>query len=100
MRDYPSGRLVRACGIVTMRQQPQTAKGVLFMTLEDETGCHNLIVWKRAFDAQRETVLASRLLIVVGELQKVDGVSHVVARRFHDVSDWITDLPVPSRNFH
>jgi len=97
---HKHGQGVRIAGLVLNRQRPQTAKGVLFMTLEDETGCHNLVVWKRAFDAQRATVLGSRLLIVVGELQKVDGVPHVVARRFHDVSDWITDMPVPSRNFH
>jgi error-prone DNA polymerase len=94
------GQGVRVAGLVLNRQRPQTAKGVLFMTLEDETGCHNLVIWKRDFDAQRETVLGSRILIVVGELQKVDGVTHVVARRFRDVSDWIAELPVPSRNFH
>ncbi len=91
---------VRVAGLVLNRQRPQTAKGVLFMTLEDETGCHNLIVWKRAFDAQRATVLGSRLLVVAGELQKVDGVTHIVARRFRDISGWIADLPVPSRDFH
>ncbi|MBA4284662.1 MAG: error-prone DNA polymerase [Xanthomonadaceae bacterium] len=94
------GQGVRIAGLVLNRQRPQTAKGVLFMTLEDETGCHNLIVWKRAFDAQRAMVLGSRLLIVVGELQKMDGVTHIVARHFRDASDWITDMPVVSRNFH
>ncbi|WP_022975396.1 error-prone DNA polymerase [Nevskia ramosa] len=91
---------VRIAGLVLNRQRPQTAKGVMFMTLEDETGCHNLVVWKKSFDAQRAVVLGSRLLIVSGELQKVDGVTHVVARRFRDVSDWIADMPIPSRNFH
>ena len=91
---------VRIAGLVLNRQRPQTAKGVMFMTLEDETGCHNLVVWKKSFDAQRAVVLGSRLLIVVGELQKVDGVMHVVAKRFRDVSDWIADMPVVSRNFH
>ena len=91
---------VRIAGLVLNRQRPQTAKDVLFMTLEDETGCHNLVVWKKNFDAQRAVVLGSRLLIVTGELQKVDGVTHIVAKRFRDVSDWIADMPVVSRNFH
>ncbi|WP_293000673.1 error-prone DNA polymerase [Nevskia sp.] len=100
MAALAHGQGVRVAGLVLNRQRPQTAKGVLFMTLEDETGCHNLIVWKRAFDAQRATVLGSRMLIVVGELQKVDGVTHIVAKRFRDASDWIAGLPVSSRNFH
>ncbi|WP_293367416.1 error-prone DNA polymerase [Nevskia sp.] len=100
MAELAHGQGVRVAGLVLNRQRPQTAKGVLFMTLEDETGCHNLIVWKRAFDAQRATVLGSRLLIVVGELQKVDGVTHIVAKRFRDASDWISEMPVASRNFH
>ncbi len=100
MAALEHGQGVRVAGLVLNRQRPQTAKGVLFMTLEDETGCHNLIVWKRAFDAQRAVVLGSRMLIVAGELQKVDGVTHIVARRFRDAGDWLTGLPVPARNFH
>lgn len=100
MAALKHGQGVRVAGLVLNRQRPQTAKGVLFMTLEDETGCHNLIVWKRAFDAQRAVVLGSRILIVAGELQKVDGVTHIVARRFRDAGDWLTGLPVPARNFH
>ncbi|MCX7071448.1 MAG: error-prone DNA polymerase [Gammaproteobacteria bacterium] len=100
MAALKHGQGVRVAGLVLNRQRPQTAKGVLFMTLEDETGCHNLIVWKRAFDAQRAVVLGSRMLIVAGELQKVDGVTHIVARRFRDAGDWLTGLPVPARNFH
>jgi len=61
LRDLPSGRLVRACGIVVMRQRPQTAKGVTFVTLEDETGSVNVIVWKSLQDKQRAELLRSRL---------------------------------------
>ncbi|WP_293393958.1 error-prone DNA polymerase [Nevskia sp.] len=100
MAMFAHRQSVRIAGLVLNRQRPQTAKGVLFMTLEDETGCHNLVVWKKSFDSQRAVVLGSRLLIVTGELQKVDDVTHIVARRFRDISDWIADMPVVSRNFH
>ena len=66
LRDLPSGRLVRACGLVVMRQQPQTAKGVVFVTLEDETGSVNVIVWKSLREKQRSELLHSRLMAVYG----------------------------------
>ncbi|NVO07747.1 MAG: error-prone DNA polymerase, partial [Rhodoferax sp.] len=72
MRDYPSGRLVRACGIVTMRQQPQTAKGVVFVTLEDETGSVNVIVWKAVKEQFREALYRARLMAVFGIWQRDD----------------------------
>jgi len=93
------GQQLQVAGLVLNRQRPQTANGTLFMTLEDETGYHNLIVWRAALDAQRKIVLGSRMLIVRGELQKQEGVTHIVARRFHDVSDWLGSLPVASRDF-
>ena len=61
MRDLPHGRLVRTCGLVTMRQQPQTANGVVCVTLEDETGSTNVIVWKRLKDKQRPELFARAL---------------------------------------
>ena len=70
MHDLPSGRLVRACGIVTARQQPPTAKGVVFITLEDETGSVNVIVWKSVREKQRAQALKSRLLAVYGVWQR------------------------------
>jgi error-prone DNA polymerase len=93
------GQRLQIAGLVLNRQRPQTANGTMFMTLEDETGSHNLIIWRAALDAQRSVVLGSRMLIVRGELQKQEGVTHIVARRFHDVSDWLGDLPVSSRDF-
>ena len=104
MRDYPSGRLVRACGIVTMRQRPQTAKGVVFITLEDETGSVNVIVWKSVREQFRHTLYQSRLMAVYGILQRDEEsggeVRHVVAKRLVDLTHWLGDLATMSRDFH
>ena len=70
LNALPDGTDVAACGIVTLRQQPQTAKGTIFMTLEDETGAVNVIVWKSLREAQREAVLHARLLAVHGVWQR------------------------------
>ena len=104
LRDQPSGRLVRACGLVTMRQQPPTAKGVLFITLEDETGCVNVIVWKRLRERQRTAALKSRLLAVYGVWQRDDEsggeVRHLVAGHMKDLTPLLGDLATLSREFH
>jgi error-prone DNA polymerase len=100
MRDYPSGRLVRACGIVTMRQQPQTAKGVVFVTLEDETGSVNVIVWKAVKEQFREVVYRARLMAVFGVWQREGEVRHVVAKRLVDLTHLLGDLSTVSRDFH
>ena len=90
-----------ACGIVVMRQQPETAKGTIFVTLEDETGSVNVIVWKRVREQHRQALLASRLLVVAGQWQKSDeGVMHLVARRLVDVTPWLGRLGTHSRDFH
>ena len=103
LRDLPHGRLVRACGIVTMRQQPQTAKGVVFVTLEDETGCINVIVWKSLKDKQRTELLRARLLAVYGVWQRDEDsggqVCHLIAKRLVDLTDWLGDLSAGSRDF-
>ncbi|BDI05071.1 error-prone DNA polymerase [Sphaerotilus microaerophilus] len=96
----PNGRSVRACGLVTTRQQPGTAKGTVFVTLEDETGPINVIVWKDLRLAQRQALIGSRLLVVFGTWQRRDGVSHLVARRLIDVSAWLGGLATSSRDFH
>ncbi len=94
------GAFVWACGIVVMRQQPETAKGTIFVTLEDETGSVNVIVWKQVREAQRQALLASRLLAVAGQWQSKDGVSHLIARRLVDVTAWLGSLGTSSRDFH
>ncbi|MGE0497417.1 MAG: error-prone DNA polymerase [Ramlibacter sp.] len=107
LRDLPHGQRVRACGLVTVRQQPQTAKGTIFVTLEDETGPVNVIVWKHVREAQREALLRSRLLAVQGVWQRdVDSggeVRHLVAHRLKDLTPLLGRLGQQrssSRDFH
>ena len=99
LRDLPDGRLVRACGLVVMRQQPQTAKGVVFVTLEDETGSVNVIVWPQVAETQRQALLASTLLTVYGIWQSEGEVRHLVARQLVDHSALLQGLTATSRNF-
>jgi error-prone DNA polymerase len=104
LRDLPSGQRVSACGIVTMRQQPPTAKGVVFVTLEDETGTVNVIVWKSLRERQRSVLLGARLLVVQGEWQRdTDSggeVRHLIARRLQDLTPLLGGLATSSREFH
>ncbi len=99
LRGYPHGRLARASGIVTHRQRPETAKGVVFVTLEDETGAVNVIVWPAVAEAQRKPLLASTLLTVYGIWQREGEVRHLVARKLVDHSDLLHGLASRSRNF-
>jgi error-prone DNA polymerase len=98
--DQPNGRLVLAAGLVITRQRPGSAGGVTFVTLEDETGYVNLIVWERVATAQRAALLESRLLLVRGKLQREGDVLHVVAQKLVNLSDMLGELVVASRNFH
>jgi error-prone DNA polymerase len=81
-----SGQRVSVAGLVLVRQRPGTAKGVIFMTLEDETGIANTIVWQRTFEAFRPIVLGARLISVTGRLQNEKGVIHVVADELRDLT--------------
>jgi len=98
--DQPNGRGVLAAGLVITRQRPGSAGGVTFVTLEDETGYVNLIVWERVATAQRAVLLESRLLLVRGTLQREGDVLHVIAKRLTNLSDMLGELVVASRNFH
>lgn len=101
---FPHGRLARACGIVTVRQQPGTAKGVTFVTLEDETGHVNIIVYKRLRERQRQALLQSRLLAVYGVWQRDEDsggqVRHLIAGHLQDLSPLLGRLALASRDFH
>jgi error-prone DNA polymerase len=99
LRRYPNGRLARASGIVTHRQRPETAKGVVFVTLEDETGAVNVIVWPQVAAAERRALLASTLLTVYGIWQAEGEVRHLVARRLVDHSALLQGLATRSRDF-
>lgn len=106
LRDLPSGQTVRACGMVMGRQRPQTANDTIFVTLEDETGNVNVIVWKHVVEAWREPLLKSHLLAVQGTWQRdVDSggeVRHVVATGFRDLTPLLGRLAKSSRSrdFH
>jgi error-prone DNA polymerase len=107
LHDLPSGRRVRACGIVTVRQQPQTAHGTIFVTLEDETGPVNVIVWKSLREEQRDDLLKARLLAVEGiwqrDVESGGQVRHLIASRLKDLTPLLGRLgrqARSSRDFH
>lgn len=94
------GSRVRTTGLVIGRQRPGTAKGVIFVTLEDECGVINVVVWADLAARQRRALVGSRLLAVDGRWEHVDGVRHLIAHRLHDLSDWLGSLSARSRDFH
>jgi error-prone DNA polymerase len=100
LRELPNGRLVHYAGIVTLRQQPDTANGVIFMSLEDESGVVQVIVWKSLREKQRPEVLRSRLLCVHGVWQREGEVMSLIAGRLEDLSHLLGGLPTSSRDFH
>ncbi|MEM8516121.1 error-prone DNA polymerase [Janthinobacterium sp. CAN_S7] len=99
LASYTHGQLARACGIVTVRQRPGTAKGVVFLTLEDETGTVNVIVWPDLVDSQRREVLSAPLLGVYGVWQREGLVRNLVAKRLVDMSHLLGRLRTSSRDF-
>ncbi|MBV9892230.1 MAG: error-prone DNA polymerase [Rhizobacter sp.] len=103
LRTFPSGRLARASGLVTHRQRPETAKGTVFVTLEDETGAVNVIVWPRVAETQRKPLLGAQLLTVYGQWQcegeGEEAVMHLVASRLIDHSPLLKGLVSRSRDF-
>jgi error-prone DNA polymerase len=99
VNELAHGTPVRTAGLVTCRQRPGTASGVTFVTLEDETGTLNLVVWSRLAERQRRALLGSRLLAVTGTVEREGAVVHVVARRLEDLSVLIGALQAPSRDF-
>jgi error-prone DNA polymerase len=99
LQQLDDGRRVRVGGLVTHMQQPGTASGVVFASLEDESGILNIILWPKVFAAQRRAALESSLLVVEGVLQRRDRVAHVIARRLHNRSAWLGSLQRRSRDF-
>ena len=100
LRKLTHNQHARCAGIVTGRQRPGTASGVIFLTLEDETGLANVIVHARLAERQRRELLGSRLLGVLGVLQREGEVVHLLARRLIDHSELLGGLLTSSRNFH
>ncbi|MCI0150205.1 hypothetical protein KNO81_30460 [Paraburkholderia sediminicola] len=100
LAGFRNGQLARACGIVTVRQRPGTAKGVMFVTLEDESGQVNVIIWPSLLEKQRREALGSSLLAVYGVWQREGEVRHLVAHRLVDASHLLGSLVTSTRNFH
>jgi error-prone DNA polymerase len=100
VRAARHGQALRTSGIVIGRQRPDTASGVVFVTLEDETGCVNVIVWRDLGERQRRELLGARLLAVHGVIEREGDVVHVVARRLTDHSALLGALVTRSRDFH
>ena len=96
----PHGSRACAAGLVTCRQRPDTASGVIFVTLEDETGCVNVVVWRDLIERQRRELLGARLLAVEGRIERDGEVVHLIARRLTDRSALLGRLLAPSRDFH
>jgi error-prone DNA polymerase len=100
LRAMPNGKPAKTAGIVTCRQRPGTAQGVVFVTIEDETGYTNVVVWNDLVERQRKELLGARLLGVEGYMQKEGEVVHLVARRLVDHSRLLGRLLTESRDFH
>ncbi len=92
--NVPLGR-TSVCGLVITRQRPGTASGVVFLTLEDETGVSNVVVWRKIYEQFRQVVMGGRLLRVTGRLQREGSVVHLIAERIEDLSDRIAELGHP-----
>jgi error-prone DNA polymerase len=104
LRNVASGSRIKISGLVTCRQRPGSANGVVFMTIEDESAVANVIVWPRTFERLRPIVLGARYVAVAGRVQKESGVIHVVADGLEDLTPLLArltelaaDLDVPAR---
>ena len=93
--QVPAHTRVCVTGLVILRQRPGTAKGVIFVTLEDETGTVNIVVWPRVFELYRQSVISARLMRVTGRLQRAYGVTHVIAEKIEDISPMLDQLLAP-----
>lgn len=100
LKRVPHGLRVKVCGIVVGRQRPGTANGVVFVTLEDETGNTNVVVWEKVASLYRKPLLGSRLMVVYGQVQHVEGVLHLVAHKLEDRTELLGELLTRSRDFH
>ncbi|MFD2642509.1 error-prone DNA polymerase [Pseudomonas japonica] len=98
--DVEHGDSISVAGLVVGRQRPQTASGVTFVTLEDEFGMLNVVVWRDLAERQRRVLVGAQLMQVRGKLEFADGVRHLIARRLEDLSPLLHGLNVRSRDFH
>ncbi len=94
--EPPTGARVAVAGLVLVRQRPGTAKGVVFVTLEDETGTCNVVVWAKVFARFRRAVIAGRLLRVTGRIEREAGITHLIAEIIEDLSPLLDELLRPA----
>ncbi len=92
------GARICVAGLVILRQRPGTAKGVIFLTLEDETGVVNIIVWRAMYEKFRRAVISGRMLRVTGRLQRAHSVTHILAEQIEDISDMLDLLVQPAQD--
>lgn len=99
LAQVPRGRAVRFAGIVRLRQRPQTASGITFLTLEDEHGMVNALVWRRVAEEQRRPFLESRLMAIDGRLERSEGVQHLIVQRMENYGEMLEGVAMGSRDF-
>ena len=100
LNELPDGRPARGCGIVTVKQQPATAKGTIFISLEDETGDIQVIVHRALWQRQRHVMLHARLMAVKGKWQRSGEVRNLIAGHLEDLTPMLGRLRTESRDFH
>ncbi len=105
VRDLRDGSRIAVAGVVLVRQRPGSAKGVVFMTIEDETGVANAVVWPKILERYRRVVMGARLIVIHGRIQRHQDIIHVVSEHLEDRSDWLgllaegaEDMPIPIAN--
>jgi error-prone DNA polymerase len=105
LRSMRDGQFVKVAGVILVRQRPGSAKGVVFMTLEDETGVANSVVWPKMLEKYRKSVMQARLMLVCGRVQRHESIIHVVATALEDRSEWLnllsewqSGMPIPFAN--
>jgi error-prone DNA polymerase len=89
LKTSRDGMRISVAGVVLVRQRPGSAQGVVFMTIEDETGIANAVIWPQVLERERKAVMGARLVVVHGRIQRHEDIIHVVAERLDDRSDWL-----------
>jgi error-prone DNA polymerase len=100
LRGLRDGAFVRVAGVVLVRQRPGSAKGVVFMTIEDETGVANSVIWPKTLERYRKVVMGARLVLIHGRIQRHENIIHIVCARLDDKSDWLASLTEAGEHFH
>ncbi len=99
LREFNDGAWVSVAGVVLVRQRPGSAKGVVFMTIEDETGIANAVIWSKTLERFRKVVMGARLILVRGRIQRHDDIIHIVSAQLEDRSGWLVELSECSEDF-